>query len=79
MCYIFRIEVHWPELCSPKRQLALDMHATPMRTVHEGSIFDNILVCDSLDFAKSEAAKLQEIRVESCASTKRHGVANVLQ
>ncbi|OLP95886.1 Calreticulin [Symbiodinium microadriaticum] len=30
-------------------------------TVHEGSVFDNILLCDSLDFAKSEATRLQEL------------------
>lgn len=30
-------------------------------TVHEGSVFDNILLCDSWDLAKAEASKLQEI------------------
>ena len=33
-------------------------------TVHEGSIFDNILICDSWDYAKGEAMKLQEILVK---------------
>eukprot|EP00434_Breviolum_minutum_P004405 symbB.v1.2.003881.t2/scaffold211.1/size373615/22 len=47
-------------------------------TVHEGSIFDNILICDSWEYAKGEAMKLQEILVKEPEARRKWKEAHEL-